>query len=157
MQSLNEELQTVNIELQTKLDELSRLNNDMMNLLDSTDVATVFLDGALRIRRFTARATSLIQLIPGDVGRPVTDMACDLLYQGLTEDAREVLRTLGPREKEIAIKDGRWFMARILPYRTSEDKIYGVVLTFAEITAAKAQEAGLRQALADSQQEHAHG
>ncbi|HSB79991.1 MAG TPA: PAS domain-containing protein, partial [Candidatus Methylomirabilis sp.] len=125
-------------------------------LLNSTDIATVFLDSALRIRRFTVRATSLIQLIPGDVGRPVTDLASDLLYQGLPEDAREVLRTLGHREKEIAIKDGRWFTVRILPYRTFEDKIDGVVLTFTEITAAKTQESELRQALAEHERGRAH-
>ena len=94
MQSLNEELQTVNTELQAKVDELVAANNDMKNLLNSTDIATVFLDNDLRVRRFTTQATKLIKLIPGDVGRPVTDLASDLLYPELAEDAREVLRTL---------------------------------------------------------------
>jgi hypothetical protein len=95
MQSLNEELQTVNAELQGRLDELSLTNNDMKNLLNSTEVATLFLDKELKIRRFTTQATKIIQLIPGDVGRPISDLASDLLYPELCEDAREVLRKLG--------------------------------------------------------------
>ena len=94
MQSLNEELQTVNTELQAKVDELSRANNDMKNLLNSTDIATLFLDNDLNVRRFTPQATKIIKLIPGDVGRPITDLASDLLYPELADDAREVLRTL---------------------------------------------------------------
>jgi seryl-tRNA synthetase len=84
MQSLNEELQTVNTELQAKVDELSRSNNDMKNLLNSTDIATLFLDNDLKVRRFTTQATKIIKLIPGDVGRPITDLASDLLYPELT-------------------------------------------------------------------------
>ncbi len=148
MQSMNEELQTVNGELQAKVDELSRTNNDMKNLLDSTDIATLFLDGALRVRRFTAQTTRLMKLIPGDVGRPVTDLASDLLYPGLGEDVREVLRTLAFREKEITTADGRWYSARIMPYRTLQDVIDGVVMTFTEITGAKLQEAELRSSRA---------
>jgi two-component system, chemotaxis family, CheB/CheR fusion protein len=148
MQSLNEELQTVNAELQAKLDELSQANNDMSNLLNSTDIATVFLDGALHVRRFTARASALMNLIPGDVGRPVTDLGSDVLYPDLTADARAVLRTLERIEKEIPTGDGRWFQARLLPYRTLVDQIDGVVVTFTEITAAKTLEATLRQAVA---------
>ena len=94
MQSLNEELQTVNHELQAKVDELSRANNDMKNLLNSTDIATLFLDDDLNVRRFTAQTTKIIKLIPGDVGRPITDLASDLVYPELAADAREVLRTL---------------------------------------------------------------
>ncbi len=148
MQSLNEELQTVNAELQAKVDELSQANNDMSNLLNSTNIATVFLDGALHVRRFTARASALIKLIPGDVGRPVTDLASDVLYPDLAADAREVLRTLVPIEKEIPTRTGHWFQARILPYRTLADQIDGVVVTFTVITAAKTLEAELRRALA---------
>src|SRR5712691_3638529 len=92
MQSLNEELQTVNMELQAKVEELSRSNNDMKNLLNSTDIATLFLDTDLKVRRFTTQATKIIKLIPGDVGRPITDLASDLLYPALAADAREVLR-----------------------------------------------------------------
>ena len=94
MQSMNEELQTVNHELQAKVDELSRANNDMKNLLNSTDIATLFLDDALNVRRFTTQTTSIIKLIPGDAGRPITDIATDLDYPELAADAREVLRTL---------------------------------------------------------------
>jgi two-component system CheB/CheR fusion protein len=145
MQSLNEELQTVNAEQQSKMEELSRLNNDMRNLLNSTEIVTVFLDNELHVRRFTSGANKLFKLIPGDVGRPLSDIANVMLYPGMTEEAREVLRTLVFSEKQIAATDGRWFSVRIMPYRTMEDVIGGVVITFAEITAAKALEAELRE------------
>jgi two-component system CheB/CheR fusion protein len=145
MQSLNEELQTVNTELQAKVDELSRSNNDMKNLLNSTDIATLFLDGDLKVRRFTTQATKIIKLIPGDVGRPITDLASDLLYPELTTDAQEVLRKLGFVEKPVNARDGRWFTVRIMPYRTLDDRIDGVVITFADITVAKTLEAQLRE------------
>ena len=145
MQSLNEELQTVNAELQTKLDELSGANNDMKNLLNSTDIATVFLDNELCVRRFTQRAQAIIKFIPSDVGRPITDLASDLLYPGLVADASEVLRTLVLSERSITAKDGRWFTVRVMPYRTMDNRIDGVVITFADITAAKIVESGLRE------------
>jgi two-component system CheB/CheR fusion protein len=145
MQSLNEELQTVNSELQVKVDELSRTNNDMKNLLNSTDIATLFLDNDLNVRRFTTQATKIIKLIPGDIGRPITDLASDLLYPELTADAREVLRKLGFVEKSINARDGRWFTVRIMPYRTLDDRIDGLVITFADITTAKMLEAQLRE------------
>jgi len=145
MQSLNEELQTVNNELQAKVDELSRSNNDMKNLLNSTDIATLFLDNNLNVRRFTTQATKIIKLIPGDVGRPITDLASDLLYPELAADAREVLRKLGFAEKPVNTRDGRWFTVRIMPYRTLDDRIDGVVITFADITTAKKLEAQLRE------------
>ena len=144
MQSLNEELQTVNAELQSKVEELSRSNNDMKNLLNSTDIATLFLDNNLNVRRFTTQATKIIKLIPGDIGRPITDLASDLLYPELTADAHEVLRKLGFAEKPINARDGRWFTVRIMPYRTLDDRIDGVVITFADITVAKTLEAKLR-------------
>jgi two-component system, chemotaxis family, CheB/CheR fusion protein len=145
MQSMNEELQTVNSELQLKVDELSRSNNDMKNLLNSTDIATLFLDNKLKVRRFTTEAAKLIKLIPGDVGRPITDLAADVLYPELTADAREVLRTLGSSEKPISLRAGRWFAVRIRPYRTLDDRIDGVVITFSDITAAKTLEVQLRE------------
>jgi len=145
MQSLNEELQTVNAELQSKLDELSGANNDMKNLLNSTDIATVFLDNELRVRRFTLQAQTIIKLIPSDVGRPITDLASDLLYPELVTDAHEVLRTLNFSERSISTKDKRWFTVRIMPYRTADNRINGVVITYADITAAKKVEAGLRE------------
>jgi two-component system CheB/CheR fusion protein len=145
MQSLNEELQTVNTELQARVDELSRSNNDMKNLLNSTEIATLFLDNDLKVRRFTTQATKIIKLIAGDVGRPITDLASDLLYPELVADAREVLLNLGFAEKPIAARDGRWFTVRIMPYRTLDDRIDGLVITFADITAAKTLEAQLRE------------
>jgi two-component system CheB/CheR fusion protein len=147
MQSLNEELNTVNAELQMKVDELNATSNDMKNLLNSTDIATVFLDNALRVRRFTEQATKLIKLIPGDIGRPVTDLATNLLYPALADDAREVLRTLVPVEKSLASRDGAWFAMRLLPYRTMDDRISGLVITFTDITAAKKLESQLRAQL----------
>jgi two-component system CheB/CheR fusion protein len=144
MQSLNEELQTLNAELQAKVDELSRASNDMKNLLNSTDIATLFLDSKLNVRRFTPQATKIIKLIPGDVGRPITDLVSDLKYLTLAEDARAVLRTLVSTENDIEASDGRWFTVRIMPYRTMDDRIDGVVITFADITVAKVLEAKLR-------------
>jgi two-component system CheB/CheR fusion protein len=144
MQSMNEELQTVNTELQGKVDELSRASNDMKNLLNSTDIATLFLDRDLNVRRFTPQATKIIKLIPADVGRPVTDLATELRYPELADDAREILRTLASAEKPISARDGRWFTVRIMPYQTLDDRIDGVVITFADITAAKTLEVKLR-------------
>jgi PAS domain-containing protein len=113
-------------------------------LLNSTDIATIFLDRMLRVRRFTVQATRIIKLIASDVGRPVTDIASDALYEGLTEDVHEVLRTLASSEKQICTRDGRWFITRVMPYRTLEDVIDGVVITFANITASKHLEGELR-------------
>jgi two-component system CheB/CheR fusion protein len=145
MQSMNEELQTVNGELQSRVDELSRVSSDMKNLLESTDIATLFLDNDLNVRRFTAQATTIIKLIPADVGRPITDLASELKYPQLAEDARETLRTLASAEKPIAARDGRWFTVRVMPYRTLDNRIDGVVITFADITVAKTLEAKLRE------------
>jgi two-component system CheB/CheR fusion protein len=145
MQSLNEELQTVNAEQLSKMDELSWINDDMKNLLNSTEIVTVFLDNALHVRRFTTGADKLFSLLPGDVGRPLSDIASNLLYPGMTEAAQEVLRTLVFSEKQVATKDGRWFLVRIMPYRTLDDVIGGVVITFSNITAAKKLEAELRE------------
>ncbi len=144
MQSLNEELQTVNAELQAKVDELSRTSADMKNLLNSTDIATLFLDNDLNVRRFTPQAAKIIKLIPSDVGRPITDLTSNLRYAKLAEDTQEVLRTLIATEKPIGTSDGRWFNVRIMPYRTLDDRINGVVITFADITAAKSAMAKLR-------------
>ncbi|HLP77411.1 MAG TPA: chemotaxis protein CheB, partial [Candidatus Paceibacterota bacterium] len=144
MQSLNEELQTVNAELQAKVDELSRSSNDMKNLLNSTDIATLFLDNDLNVRRFTPQATKIIKLIPGDVGRPLSDLVSDLNYPALPDDVRDVLRTLTSLEKPINATDGRWFSVRIMPYRTMDDRIEGVVITFSDITVSKMLEAKLR-------------
>lgn len=130
MQSLNEELQTVNAELQSKVDDFSRVNNDMKNLLNSTDIATLFLDKELNIRRFTNQATKIFKLIKSDIGRPFTDQVSDLIYPELAVDAIEVLRSLVFIQKQIPTKDGRWFIIRIMPYRTFDDRIDGLVITF---------------------------
>ncbi len=140
MQSLNEELQTVNAELQAKVDDYSRVNNDMKNLLNSTEIATLFLDKELNIRRFTLQATKIFKLIKSDIGRPFTDQASDLNYPELADDAREVLRTLVFIQKEVAAMDGRWFLVRIMPYRTFDDRIDGLVITFINISEHKRTE-----------------
>ena len=144
MQSMNEELQTVNAELQAKVDTLSQLNNDMKNLIESTEIATVFLDPALRVRLFTAGSNRVFKLIPGDVGRPITDIASELAYPELANDAREVLRTLVVHEQPAATNDGRWLRVRIIPYRTLENTIDGVAITFMDITDSKTMEGKLR-------------
>ncbi len=153
MQSLNEELQTVNAELQAKLEELSSASNDMKNLLNSTEIATVFLDSSLRIRRFTEQATKIIKLIPGDVGRPFTDLASDLVYPEMAGDAAKVLDNLVPMEKPVNTGDGRWFSTRLMPYRTMDNRIDGVVITFSDISTAKKLEAELR-AVGDTKKEN---
>jgi two-component system, chemotaxis family, CheB/CheR fusion protein len=145
MQSLNEELQTINHELQTKIDELFQLNNDMKNLLESTEIATLFLDNTLRVRRFTAKTAKIIKLIPGDVGRLITDIVSNLDYPELADDAREVLCTLNTWEKTVSTNDDHWFMVKIMPYRTLEDKIDGLVITFMDVTTSKTLEAALRK------------
>ncbi|WP_426075893.1 chemotaxis protein CheB [Janthinobacterium sp. PSPC3-1] len=145
MQSLNEELYTVNAELQSKVDDLSLVNSDMKNLLNSTDIATIFLDSALRIRRFTAPATQIYKLIQTDLRRPLSDIVNDLDYPGLETDALEVIRSLVFSERQVPTKTGRWYNVRIMPYRTVENVIDGVVVTFINITESKLLEAQLRQ------------
>ena len=137
MQSMNEELQTINHELQAKVTELYRASNDMRNLLDSTEIATLFLDELLKVRRFTAQTRRVYKLIPGDTGRLITDIVTDLKYPEMAEDARQVLRTLVFSEKDVPTGDGRWFRVRIMPYRTHENRIDGLVITFVEISQSK--------------------
>ncbi len=145
-QSMNEELQTINTELQSKLDDLALAQSDMQNLLNSTDIATLFLDNALNVRRFTEQITRIIHLRNSDIGRPLSDLASTLVYPELHTDAKETLRTLAFSEKQISTTDGRWFSVRIMPYRTLADVIQGTVITFVDITAAKELEARLRKA-----------
>ncbi len=137
LQSVNEELTTVNSELQSKIDQLSRAESDMKNLLDSTEIATIFLDGNLRIMRFTASATRVISLIPTDVGRPVGDVTAKIEDAHIAENARVVLDRLRPFETEVKGKDHQWFLMRIVPYRTLDNVIDGVVLTFTDVTESK--------------------
>ena len=145
MQSLNEELNTVNTELQAKVDELSQTANDMQNLLNSTQVATIFLDAELRVNRYTEPAKGLFNLIPSDVGRPLSHLTSNVQYEALIADCREVLRTLVPKEVEARGRDGSWYLVRTIPYRTVGNVIEGVVLTFVDVTRVEEAE---RQAVA---------
>jgi len=145
MQSLNEELQTVNAELQSKVEEFSRVNNDMKNLLNSTDIATLFLDKDLNIRRYTNQSTKIFKLIKSDIGRPFTDLVSDLVYPELADDASEVLRTLTFIQKQIPAKNERWFSIRIMPYRTFDDRIDGLVITFINLSDLKQVELKLHE------------
>ena len=149
MQSMNEELQTVNTELLARVDELSRASSDMRNLLNSTSIATLFLDAKLQVRRFTPAMTSIVKLIPGDVGRPITDLVLSLEYPALAADVRDVLQTLIFREVQVRASDNRWFTVRIMPYQGHDQRIDGVVITFLDNTALKRLELGMRQLLDD--------
>jgi len=146
MQSMNEELQTVNAEMQTKLDDLSLAQSDLRNLLNSTDIAMLFLDQNLNVRRYTERASKIINLRDSDIGRPLSDLTTSLEYPALQDDANETLRTLIFSEKQILTRDGRWFSVRIMPYRRLDNVIDGAVITFVDITATKQLESTLRQA-----------
>lgn len=145
LQSINEELQTVNQENRHKVEELSQLSSDLQNLLKVTDIATLFLDRALRINRTTPRVADLFNIRHSDRGRPLSDLTHRLGYSGLLEDARQVLETLIPVEHEIEIEDGRWFLIRVMPYRTVDDRIDGVVITLVDVTALKRTENALRE------------
>ncbi len=145
MQSLNEELQTINIELQSKVSDFIRANDDMKNLLNSTEIATLFLDKELNIRRFTEQVTKIFKLRSADIGRPFTDLVNDLLYPDMDHHARQVIKTLTTIETAIATADGRWFNVRIMPYRTVDDRIDGLVMTFTDITTAKRLEMELKK------------
>jgi len=146
MQSMNEELQTVNAEMQTKLDDLALAQSDLKNLLNSTDIAMLFLDKDLNVRRYTERASKIINLRDSDIGRPLSDLTTSLEYPTLQDDALETLRTLVFSEKQILTSDGRWFSVRIMPYRRLDNVIDGAVITFVDITATKQLESTLRQA-----------
>jgi two-component system CheB/CheR fusion protein len=145
MQSMQEEMLTVNAELQAKLDALLWVNNDMQNLLNSTEIATVFLNNKLHLRRFTVHATQIFRLLLQDEGRPLSDIVTDLDYPSLPQDAKSVLRTLVVSDKQIQTHDGRWFDVRIMPYRTMDNIIDGVVITFVDISLAKNLELALNE------------
>jgi two-component system CheB/CheR fusion protein len=133
LQSVNEELLTVNNEYQNKIDELSVINDDMMNLLNSSNMATIFLDNALQIKRYTPDATRIFNLIGTDVGRPLGHLTSNLQVEGLVEHARTVLDSLIPYRQEVQTRDGHWYSMRLHPYRTTADAIAGVVLSFVDI------------------------
>lgn len=136
-QSLNEELATVNAELQAKIDELAQSQDDLKNLLASTEIATLFLGNDLTVKRFTPEATKLINLIASDVGRPLRHLVTNLAYDDLIADARAVIQSLKAEEKEVCTKDGIWYLMRIMPYRTMENVIDGAVITFSNIDKQK--------------------
>jgi two-component system CheB/CheR fusion protein len=137
MQSMNEELLSLNAELQTTNEQLTTANDDMRNLLNSSQIPTLFLDNDLRLKRYTVQASRIARLIPTDVGRPVTDLTWSLQYETLASDVKEVLHSRVFKEVEVTAHDGSVFMMRIHPYRTTDDLIDGVVVTFVDITAQK--------------------
>ena len=145
LQSINEELETVNHELKLNLNEITRAHSDLENLMAATEVGTLFLDRALRIARVTPPLLSLFNVTAGDCGRPIGDFTHRLEYSTLDADARLVMERLVPIEREVRATDGRWFLMRIRPYRTVEDKIDGVVVTFVDFTARRTAEEALRQ------------
>lgn len=134
LQSVNEELITVNSELQAKIEQLAGMQNDMKNLLDNTHIGTVFLDEKLIIRRFTRDATTIYRLVPTDVGRPLSDIKSNIAGEALLTQAHLVLETLIPFEQEVKTDNGIWYLVRIQPYRTLDNVIEGVVLTFTDIS-----------------------
>lgn len=146
LQSINEELITVNSELQLKLDELAQANSDIINLLASTDVATIFLDSRLRIKRFTANVGKVVNLLGSDVGRHIGDIALKLSYDDLVADAEQVLQTLVSKERELSNRNDGWYWMRITPYRTVGNVIDGVVITFVNISELKKQKQAVQAA-----------
>ena len=153
LQSMNEELQTVNQENRHKVEELAQLSGDLQNLMAATDIATLFLDRDLRILRFTPRVAELFNVRLADRGRPLSDFTHRLGTDALAADAERVLARLVPVEREVPDDDGRWYLMRVLPYRSAEDRIEGVVITFVEITARKEAEDRLCRAVAETQQQ----
>ena len=146
LQSMNEEMLTVNAELHAKVEELTDNQDDMRNLLQSTRIPVLFLDKDLRVRRFTEEAKQLVRLIDNDVGRPITDLKMDLLDESFAGDLHVVLDTLQSKEKQVKTTEGKWFQMRILPYRTFENRIDGLVITFGDITAIKRLELSIQDA-----------
>jgi two-component system, chemotaxis family, CheB/CheR fusion protein len=149
LQSVNEELTTVNQEYREKLDEISRANADLQNLMASTDIGTIFLDRDLRIKRYTPRAQQLFNITFSDLGRPLDHFTSKLDYSDLRQDASNVLLTLQAAEREVHSQDGKWYLARLVPYRTLEDRIEGVVLTFVDISGTREYEKRLREQAMD--------
>ncbi|MCC3152074.1 CheR family methyltransferase [Hymenobacter sp. BT770] len=145
MQSLNEELMTLNMQYLSKTEELSLAANDMKNLLDATEIATIFLDNDMIIKRFTPRINRIISLMPSDVGRPITHFASTLRHENLAQDVKQVLDRLVSSESNIQTTTGEWYAMRILPYRTLDNYISGAVITFTDITSLKNLEAQLQE------------
>ncbi len=137
LQSVNEELITVNTELHAKIEQLSQIETVMKNLLENTNVGTVFLDTQMNIVRFTAEATKVINLIPSDVGRPLAHTVSNLLYDGLVTDARQVLQDLSFKEMDVRSRDGNWYLVKVMPYRAPDQTVEGIVITFTDITVVR--------------------
>ena len=146
LQSVNEELVTVNTELQDKIEQLAGMQNDMKNLLDNINIGTVFLNDALNIKRFTREAAQVYRLVASDVGRPLSDIKSNIEGDDLLIEAQTVLDSLVPREREVRTTSGEWYLARIQPYRTLDNVIDGVVLTFTNITKRIQAEADIEEA-----------
>src|SRR5262249_25471537 len=127
------------------LDAVSRAHNDLQNLMSSSDLATLFLSTTMRINRFTPRVTEIFSVVAGDEGRPIADFTHRLEYDGLASDARRVVSDLAPLERTIRSQDGRWLLMRMRPYRTLDDKIEGVVVTFVDVTERQEAEARWEQ------------
>ncbi|RJF95116.1 CheR family methyltransferase [Noviherbaspirillum saxi] len=144
LQSVNEELSTVNYELKSKVEETSKINDDLNNLIASADIATIFMDRGMRIKRYTPRASDIFNLIPSDIGRPLLDITHRLDYPALTGDVMVTFDTLHAVEREVRSTDGRYYIVRHLPYRTTEDRIEGAVMTFFDITSRRDVELRLR-------------
>ncbi len=145
LQSVNEELITVNTELSSKIEQLSQVNDDLSNLLSSIEVATIFLDRELKIKRFTPTATKIFNLIPSDIDRPVTHLSSNIVYKALVDDVKNALKTLAVKSADVQANDGTWYHMRILPYRTTENIIEGVLVTFVDITEQKKTEEKLKK------------
>jgi PAS domain S-box-containing protein len=146
LQSINEELRTVNQELKVKIEETSLASNNLHNIINSTDIGTIFLDKGFRVDLYTPAATLIFNLIPADYGRPLSDITNKLHYQDLLADAKSVLENLVIVEKEVSTTEDRTYLMRVLPYRTDEDRINGVIITFVDITDRKSAEEALRKA-----------
>ena len=146
LQSVNEELVTVNAELQNKIEQLAGMQNDMKNLLDNVNVGTIFLNDTLGIKRFTREAVRVFRLVASDVGRPLSDIKSNIKDDDLLADAQAVLDSLVPREREVFTNGGEWYLARTQPYRTLDNVIDGVVLTFTDITKRMQAESAMKDA-----------
>lgn len=145
LQSINEELTTVNAELKSKVEETAKINDDLQNLITANDIGTIFVDRTICIKRYTPRATAVFNIIPSDIGRSLLDITHRLEYEGLGDDAAAAFDTLRLIERELRSTEGRWYLARFLPYRTTEDRIEGAVLSFIDITSRKQAEERLHE------------